>query len=56
MCVVAGCYFNFGTEEAGRGNAMLHTPHMDFNDNAIGDIVTFWERLVLDRIGNRDSS
>ena len=48
-----GCFFFLGSGEDGRSNSMCHATNYDFNDNLIPIAVSFWIRLVEDRLNVR---
>ncbi len=45
-----GCFFFLGTKEEGKPSPMCHSADFDFNDALIPLGVTFWVRLVEDRL------
>jgi hippurate hydrolase len=42
-----GCLVLLGNGTDGHHGAPLHSPHYDFNDDALAAGVAFWTRLVL---------
>ena len=50
---VPGCFYFLGSGQDGRNNAMCHSADFDYNDALINVGITFWLRLVEQRMGVR---